>query len=139
MEIKDFNDNFEIYDYIKSRTKEIDFFDSDSREVVFSDNTVLGPIPEDFFELFIFGINVDPLQVNNKISYDEWFIAKKEQMKLDPKEIEQEVTRQAEAAKTDANLFMLEAQQSGLIRDIKDDLMMKYLLKIFQLCSIPLK
>jgi len=52
-------------------------------------------------------------------------VAKKEQMKLDPQDLENEYSRQAEAAETDVNQFMLDAQQSGLVRIIKDDLMMR--------------
>ncbi len=57
-------------------------------------------------------------------------IAKKEQMNLDPQEIEQEVARRAETMKTDVNQFMQEAQQSGLISIIKDDLIMQKVMNL---------
>ena len=52
-------------------------------------------------------------------------IAKKEQLKLETREVEQEIARQAQAAETDVNQFRLDAQQSGLLRNLKDDLMMR--------------
>lgn len=52
-------------------------------------------------------------------------IAKKQQLKLEPHEMEAEITQQAKAANTDPSQFMLKAQQSGMIRQIKDGLMMQ--------------
>ncbi len=56
-------------------------------------------------------------------------VGKKEQFKLDPEEIEQEISNQARAAGTDVNQFKLEARQSGLIQSIKDALMMRHVMK----------
>ena len=52
-------------------------------------------------------------------------IAEKEQLKLDPQELQQEIAHQAETVKTDVTQFLQDAQQSGLIRTIEDALMMR--------------
>ncbi len=57
-------------------------------------------------------------------------IAKKERLKLETQEVEREISRQAQAAETDANQFMLDAQQTGVMRSIKDDLMMRKVMNL---------
>jgi len=52
-------------------------------------------------------------------------IAKKERLKLEPQEVEREITRHAEIAETDIRQFILDAQASGFIRNMKDDMMMR--------------
>jgi trigger factor len=52
-------------------------------------------------------------------------VAKREQLKLDKQEVEAVIARQAEAAETEPAQFLIDAQQSGLIRHIKDNLMMR--------------